>query len=128
LHDALPILAAGRQAQAAEYAQMTSRPSWSVLQPSSMMSAARHNISQNGWNVLRAGGGDAYQMSYYNAMRAPGMGGGQAAAGMSQMATVNGTLANAATAHTLIGADLSGFPRPSADWVGGQLDSLISDQ
>ncbi|WP_454085211.1 putative T7SS-secreted protein [Georgenia sp. Marseille-Q6866] len=118
----------GRQAQAAEYSQMTYRPDSTVLRPSSLVEAARHNISQNGWNVLRAGGGDAYQMSYYNAMRAPGMGGGQAAASMSHMANVNGTLANAGTVHTIIGADLSGFPRPGADWVGGQLDSLISDQ
>lgn len=119
----------GRQAQAAEYSRMTTAPSWSVLDPSSMLRAARHNVATNGWgNVIAAGGGDAYQMSYYAAMRAPGMGGGRAAAELYSMSQVSGTLSNLSTVHTLWGADLSGAPRPGATWLGEHIDAMVPDQ
>lgn len=116
----------GRANQQAEYAQYTNAPNVSLRNPSSMIDAARHNIATNGWrNVLMAGGGDAYQMTYYNAMRTQGMGGGQAAEWLYRASLVTGGGENASTVFGATG--FLPFDNPVASWGGSLVDAIVPD-
>ena len=119
--------AEGQRRQQAEYNAHMQAPSQSLLSPRSMIDAARHNINRNGWsNVLTAGGGDAYQMSYYNSLRVAGEGGGQSAEALVRMGQVEGAISNASTVQSAYGA--TGLPDPAATWLGEGMDWVVPDQ
>lgn len=117
----------GRAQQRAEHARMTSAPEVSLRNPRSLVDAARHNVATNGWrNVLLSGGDDAYEMAYNNTLRAPGMGGGRAAAELDRIAIVIGGVDNAGTAMAV--GDLFSVSNPVASWGGSVIDSVVPDQ